>query len=871
VSSIQPLSTSRVTNALTRRRLTAQIQSDQADLFRLQNQLSSGYRVFLPSDDAAASQRAIVLQRTIERKEHSATTLAGTTRALSNTESTLQGVADTLIDLNGDALEVVGTITSQTQRDAIIGRIDAALNSLTTTGNAQFVGNYVFAGGTTSAAPYQRNADYIEYRGGELNSQAYVDIGALVDTNVPGDSALGGLSESIRGTADLNPQLAWSTPVSSLNGGAGVSPRGAVEVRFRPTDVNQPTTSAVIDLGKASTVGDLARLIEAGAPAGSGLVVGLSGGSLTLSTPNGGVTIGDVAGGRTAVELGILTTGNPAPDVTGTNLQPRLGVTDSLSDLLGTKARGRLALGGANNDLVVTARANGAAYNNLTIEVVDGAIAGAESAVYTPGTNTLTVTISAGNTTAATVAATINAAGLPFEVQTDYRDATSSALQGAGLVPVGVYTGTTGAQGAGRSLDLASGLRVSNGSSSVVVNTGSARTVEDVLNLLNEPSLGLQASINGAGTGIDVRSRRSGAAFTIGENGGTTATDLGIRTYTGASRLEDFNRGVGVFDPSNPNLLRVTTTDRGITTNYDINTAGAVTVDDILSRVSAQTGGAVTAALATTGNGIVLTATAAAVTGVPSAGTATLGPDTLTFTATTAGSAGDRPFTLEVVDSGAGGLATAVVGDVITVDLGGAASTTDAIAAGIASVLSGYTVTSSGTAPVAAAVAVQSAATTGGVTASPAGVDSLAISGNVARQLGFFGEAAESAASTTSTLVAEDRNTLEVDSVFTTLIRMREALQKNDPVALGRELERLDGDINRVTFTRADVGSRLQSLESIHERLKDEDVELRAALSNEIDADAVEVISDLTAKQYQLEASLRLSSQLLQQSILDYI
>ena len=43
-----------------------------------------------------------------------------------------------------------------------------------------------------------------------------------------------------------------------------------------------------------------------------------------------------------------------------------------------------------------------------------------------------------------------------------------------------------------------------------------------------------------------MRSRLSGADFTIGENGGTTATQLGIRSYNGSTELSAFNRGVGV-------------------------------------------------------------------------------------------------------------------------------------------------------------------------------------------------------------------------------------------------------------------------------------------------------------------------------------
>jgi len=45
-----------------------------------------------------------------------------------------------------------------------------------------------------------------------------------------------------------------------------------------------------------------------------------------------------------------------------------------------------------------------------------------------------------------------------------------------------------------------------------------------------------------------VRSRLSGADFAIGENGGTTAAELGLRTLTQQTELEDMNHGFGVMD-----------------------------------------------------------------------------------------------------------------------------------------------------------------------------------------------------------------------------------------------------------------------------------------------------------------------------------
>ncbi len=773
MSSIQPIATSRVTDAMSRGRLTAQIQSDQLALFRLQNQISTGFRIFLPSDDVSSAQRAMVLQRTIERKDQAATNLQGTLAALSSSDRPLSELSGELNSLKANALQVISTISSDEERASVVRQIDNLLSNLSQVGNSSFTGSYLFGGTEVTSPPFNETGLYVEYEGDESSPQTFVDIGYLFDTLTPGDDIFGGLSESVRGSVDLDAQLTSDTRLAQINGGNGVSPNGAIEIIFDPTNLSDPTTSAVIDVSSAETVGDIARLIENNAPAGADITVTITGQGLTVATANGGVTIGEVAEGSSARELGLLTTGAPSDSVTGGSLDPTLRQTTALSDLTGTKARGLMNLGGVNNNISLVADANGSGFNNLTVNVVDGATVGSETAAYDSGTNTLTLTVAAGQSDANQVTAAINAEGT-FVAETDYRDATSAANQGTGKVPVTTLTGVT-SSGSGGSIDLASGLRVTNGEEVYTIDTSSAQTVQDMLNLLNNPEYGLRATINESGNGIDVRTRRSGADFTIGENGGSTAEDLGIRTYTTDSRLDDFNRGLGVLaEGSTPvetaslNRFSLTVDVGGTPTTYDVDLTNATTVDDLINAINTATSGEVTASLATVGNGLVLTDTTGGGTGI---------------------------------------------------------------------------------------------------------ADSITLTGAAAERLGFFAEGEDSATLTIAggSLASEDRNTLEVDSVFTTLIRMRDALKAGDEIALGNEMGRLDRDLNRVNFGRAEIGARVQNLNTIKDRLADEKVDLQSALSTEIDVDFAEAVSDFVQKQASLEASLQVASSLLSLSILDFI
>lgn len=774
MSRIIPIPTTRVGDFFVRQRLSGQVQADQLALFRLQNQVSTGQRLQLPSDDAPAALRAINLQRLLDRKSQIQTNLEASNFYLATAESMLGQASQELTKLRGQVLGVSGTLATDDQRRAVIQQLDRTLQFLVDTGNAKAQGRFLFSGSRSTTQPYDYNGSFVEYFGNERNLRNYVDLERLFETNLPGSEVFGGLSTPVQGSVDLNPQSFGDTLLSSINGGAGLGDNAAITLRTA-IGVDPPVT-VVVDLSQAVTLDDVARLIESSAPPAANLTVDVTGSGLVIRSATASITVTEVAQGTTAHELGIFTgTTSPGGTITGADLNPAVLKTTQLSDLLGTKARGRLVSSNTNNDLILTAAQIGASFNNATVEFVSGASAGNESASYNAGTNTLTVQIANGVSSAAQVAAAITTEGT-FHAAIDYRDATSTTQAGDNPVNIANFAlATTG--GSGTPLDTTSGLILKNGPDSVTLDISTAETVEDLLNLINGSRLGLAAEINSTGTGINVRSRLSGANLTIGENGGTTATQLGIRTYTGATSLADLNRGLGVptdVDPLQDDLL-ITARDG---TQLAINLSSAATVQDVIDRINSHASNntgttAVLARLANTGNGI------------------------------------------ELVDA-----STATTGDFI----------------------------------VAAREGSQAAEYLGFV---PAG--QTQVSTNTADGSGNFVHQ------------SEDRHTLETDSVFNTLLRLRRALEEGNVPEIGRSLDRLDDDVNRVNFARAELGTRLQNLEVVGVRLQDENVQLRAALSDDLDVDLVEAISNLTARQFAFEASLRIASSLLQTTLLNYL
>jgi flagellin-like hook-associated protein FlgL len=505
-------------------------------------------------------------------------------------------------------------------------------------------------------------------------------------------------------------------------------------------------------------------------------------------------------------------------------------------------ARAALTFSGAGNDLVLTATAAGVAFNNVTVSVAGASgLGNAATAVYDATAKRLTITVddsgattadavvnavnltgvftashddsaegaggyngaalisatdianvsgdtsnsggaaktlyvyaAAGRSSANQIAAAINAEGT-FKARIDTLDATSSSAAGTGLASLTATAVTAG--GSGTTLDQASGLRIVNGGSTHTITFAGATTVEDLLNKLNGSDADVFAEINADGTGINVHSRLSGSDFQIGENGGQTATQLGIRSLTGETRLDELNYGLGVptkrdglqSAPPVVNDFTIVANDGTGPVNLDIDASSADTVQDVLDLINNNplnnTGGvAVVARLATSGNGIEL---------VDSNG---------------------RPLT---VNSAEGSRA--------------------------------------------------------------------------AEFLGLVPQGSASATSASGTITGTDQNYLESASVFTTLIRLKTALESNDVPGMERAITGIDADIDRVTSARSDVGAREQALDITTQNMQDEDVQLRSALSEDMDVDLVQAISEMTARQVSLEASLKTTANILQLSLLNFL
>lgn len=308
---------------------------------------------------------------------------------------------------------------------------------------------------------------------------------------------------------------------------------------------------------------------------------------------------GNVDGGRSlgGLSAGLATDINPAITL-GTRLSDLnggRGVSEGLLDVTiqnGGSIKRTVDLRGAETLQDVKTRIEAAFQGSGQTISVNIASSNPFGLQITPGAGTVTVEDAPGSRTAtslginSTAAAVINGADLQPRLS---NSTPLSALNG------GTGIGST----------VGAGLRIVNGSQTTVVDLNGATTVGDVLNRITLADPDTAARISDDGTGIVVSTRLSGVDFSIGENGGTNAAGLGIRTLTAATRLADLNRGRGVDLTANGGDLQITRRDGTNTTA--VNLTGAETVQDVINKINAADPGVLVASLNTTGNGISLT------------------------------------------------------------------------------------------------------------------------------------------------------------------------------------------------------------------------------------------------------------------------
>ncbi len=881
--------TTRVSEAFVRERLLQQIHYNQRRLFETQTQLSTGYAFQFPGEAPIAASRVIRLQRLIELKQQAQSNLATTQTYLGSTDVALSRVADLMIEARSIALSVTGTLVTKEQRRAAAIQIDEILRQLVDAGNQNFRGRYLFAGADPQVRPFVETPEgYVEYRGNLSHLSSFVDVDLLATSNVHGHEVFGAVSEEVQGRVDLNPVLTWDTRLADLHGGRGIRP-GSIVISD-----GTPQGTVIVDLSQAETIGDVAQIIRRNAPPGRILNVGLSSHGLLLQlepSTGGNLIITEVGEGTTARDLGIYRPSGVGTSVlVGGDLDPALRSYTSVRDILGARARAHLWLPGEDNDIVLEAATCGEQWNGFAVRFVSDPFvsAGQEKVNFDLNQKIIEIRIAPYQTQARHVVAAINGAYeaglLPFRAWLDPLDDRRGGLGLVPATPTGSWAGIT-AWGSGIQWDQLSGIQVRNGPSSYTLDFSEAQSVEDILNVLNREEYGLFAEIAPDAKTLVVRTRRSGVDFAVGENGGLTATQLGIRSFGLDTPLEALNFGRGVTDYNGRGnyaaaTLRAEGSDNDVTIRAR---AAGAEWNDFVVRFVPVSGGP--------GSESVTFDLAAKLIEVQIVPGITQARDIVRLFDTSPEIRDYFVAELAGGDQAAEGKGLVQVGEAITsggftpgaefriiradgmmfeVDITGCRTIGDVLDR-----INNHQL-NIGPSPVVARLAQygngielvdQSGPGTLRVVASPGQTAAI--------ELGLIPPGANEATATLrdgqQVLTGREIAPREVEGLFTALLRLKTALLKDDLPGVERAVELLDRYALTLNYVRAELGARQQSLEVLKDRLETEMIDLRAVLAAEYEIDLAQVVSDLVGRQVALEAALRATAEIFRLTLLNFL
>ncbi len=135
------------------------ISRGQNELYKLQNQLSSGRRILTPADDPVASARALVLTQAqqvnaqyVENQGNAGSQLGLVDSQLSSLTNLLQSVRDRVVQAGN-------TILSNSDRQAIAAELDSRFGELMGIANSQNgAGDYLFSGYQGATQPFALTA-----------------------------------------------------------------------------------------------------------------------------------------------------------------------------------------------------------------------------------------------------------------------------------------------------------------------------------------------------------------------------------------------------------------------------------------------------------------------------------------------------------------------------------------------------------------------------------------------------------------------------------------------------------------------------------------------------------------------------------------
>lgn len=178
----------RITDSSTLQMNWYQLQAQRENQDRLQQQLSSGKRINLDSDDPIAASEIQGLRRQLAYQEQYEKNASRCDSVLKYTDSTLDATSGVLLQVMSVGSQATSSFMTGASRKDLAEQIRYLKGELIVLANTKYQGEYIFGGTENAAAPFTVDAvsGAVTYNGNDTVSSVPVDDGVEVLTGVSG-------------------------------------------------------------------------------------------------------------------------------------------------------------------------------------------------------------------------------------------------------------------------------------------------------------------------------------------------------------------------------------------------------------------------------------------------------------------------------------------------------------------------------------------------------------------------------------------------------------------------------------------------------------------------------------------------------------
>lgn len=233
----------RITQSQVTKSAMTHLASQTAEMFKKQQEISTGLRIQRPSDDPSGMRRSLIQKDRVERLESHLSSIQFAQSRLSQAAVHLQNASDLMVQARGIALQAPQT-TDESEILALVNELDGILAALTSAANSKDENGYLFSGTASHTMPFPSGVSHdgqSVFAGTPAHTQLLITGDISRNTLLPGNLVFQSLSrektvligssgartgtgiDSAAGTRDL--QILHDT--TTYESGSGVSAGGS--------------------------------------------------------------------------------------------------------------------------------------------------------------------------------------------------------------------------------------------------------------------------------------------------------------------------------------------------------------------------------------------------------------------------------------------------------------------------------------------------------------------------------------------------------------------------------------------------------------------------------------------------------------------